>query len=789
MPSMTLTKPRKKRCVHQPEEAPFPIPIETITNKPATNRNWFFYQAQMIDNNVIVQNEGDIVFLSKMGFFGKGILSRSKPEHQFFASSFQGSQRRNLPPKERRFQQQRFQQVRQHKYERHLSWQKQLSLQRSRRDHGEVKEPPTTLISEDSMQNPSYRVPTVPAKRVKRATISERNQRAGIMTTTDHKKELPAPWLVPESKDLSVDSSQPGRDGQRMASEDAIVPSTHQAHHGPTMQIPTLAPSRDGWETADVDGNGRIKSPMSHSGEDVESRQEVSCRLPGVDHLRGTDDSEASKFVFQSETSGVRHTVSSSEPTSSCLPNSVSGKSSQRGDASEKMLSSGQSESVWETRHADWANCMEGRREGDAGQDETKNHKGLLDSSRNRTSVWSMSSWRTDPKDWDQDQDGESKLRAQFQSGQRQEGISNRENTGPSQTMESESVHNGGQDGVTDGAPMTSGLGMDQTSIEGEKKRSSGHLSWSEEWTSNPRDWDMGDEDQALISTTLDQVHKDSEEEDQGFDDSCEVSEQQSDQMEPSTSKKSLESNKAPERDTDCNPSNAEDSFVAVPTLVEFEDATTSQTESNNILSLKGRDARKKIREVNKGPVRHKDPYPIFEYLQLSYEEAFFLSYGLGCLSLRNANEEQMDLTEMWKTFRRHQPSFVANYIVYHFFRSKGWVPKTGLKFGADFILYKKGPPFYHASYCVYVFMINEEDIDHQGIHKMNWASLMGRDRVIENAAKELMFCFVIKPSKLLQKDLDSPACIPHFKVQEMVMKRWVPSRGRHQEPLEEELS
>ncbi len=34
-----------------------------------------------------------------------------------------------MPPKERRFQQQRFQQVRKHRYERHLSWQKQFVLQ------------------------------------------------------------------------------------------------------------------------------------------------------------------------------------------------------------------------------------------------------------------------------------------------------------------------------------------------------------------------------------------------------------------------------------------------------------------------------------------------------------------------------------------------------------------------------------------------------------------------------------------------------------------------------------
>ena len=44
-----------------------------------------------------------------------------------------------------------------------------------------------------------------------------------------------------------------------------------------------------------------------------------------------------------------------------------------------------------------------------------------------------------------------------------------------------------------------------------------------------------------------------------------------------------------------------------------------------------------------------------------------------------------MNLTSMWQTFRARQPRFVQNYIVYHNLRSKGWVPKTGIKFGGDF--------------------------------------------------------------------------------------------------------
>jgi len=44
-----------------------------------------------------------------------------------------------------------------------------------------------------------------------------------------------------------------------------------------------------------------------------------------------------------------------------------------------------------------------------------------------------------------------------------------------------------------------------------------------------------------------------------------------------------------------------------------------------------------------------------------------------------------MNLTKMWTRFSALSSSFISRYIVYHNLRSKGWVPKSGIKYGADF--------------------------------------------------------------------------------------------------------
>ncbi|XP_013913462.1 PREDICTED: tRNA-splicing endonuclease subunit Sen2 isoform X2 [Thamnophis sirtalis] len=98
--------------------------------------------------------------------------------------------------------------------------------------------------------------------------------------------------------------------------------------------------------------------------------------------------------------------------------------------------------------------------------------------------------------------------------------------------------------------------------------------------------------------------------------------------------------------------------------------------------------------------VCRRNPFWIFEYLQLSLEEAFFLVYALGCLNIY-CNEAPLSILTLWDLFSKAQPNFKATYMAYHYFRSKGWVPKVGLKYGTDLLLYRKGPPFYHARYSI----------------------------------------------------------------------------------------
>ncbi|EGD74049.1 hypothetical protein PTSG_05742 [Salpingoeca rosetta] len=85
------------------------------------------------------------------------------------------------------------------------------------------------------------------------------------------------------------------------------------------------------------------------------------------------------------------------------------------------------------------------------------------------------------------------------------------------------------------------------------------------------------------------------------------------------------------------------------------------------------------------------------EVLQLSLVEAFFLKHGLGCLRILDEAGRDMSTVECWRAFTRVQPQFVQRYVVYHHLRSAGWVPKSGLKFAADFLAYRQGPAYYHS--------------------------------------------------------------------------------------------
>jgi len=162
------------------------------------------------------------------------------------------------------------------------------------------------------------------------------------------------------------------------------------------------------------------------------------------------------------------------------------------------------------------------------------------------------------------------------------------------------------------------------------------------------------------------------------------------------------------------------------------------------------------------------------EVLHLSLEEAYFLSYALGCLLVEHQGHF-LDLDEMWTLYSNTKQNFIPRYVAYHHFRSCGWVVRSGIKFGNDFLLYKTGPDFHHASFSVKVMPIGNKG---QNGNDISWIEFSGIARITESTSKELLLCYVNFPSEV---DTCSPACLPHFQVNEIVGKRWVASHHEEQ--------
>ena len=161
------------------------------------------------------------------------------------------------------------------------------------------------------------------------------------------------------------------------------------------------------------------------------------------------------------------------------------------------------------------------------------------------------------------------------------------------------------------------------------------------------------------------------------------------------------------------------------------------------------------------------------EYLQLMPYEALFLSFALGAVCVLSENRELLP-QELFKVFAESNNRFIYDYVTYHHFRSKGWCVRSGVKFGTDFILYRRGPPFSHAEFAIMVMPVTEKQEK-----QWYWNSSIGR--VIGGVKKTLVFCYVEKLRELpnIDNDIDLTEVLKSFRVREVVYRRWIPARNR----------
>lgn len=206
------------------------------------------------------------------------------------------------------------------------------------------------------------------------------------------------------------------------------------------------------------------------------------------------------------------------------------------------------------------------------------------------------------------------------------------------------------------------------------------------------------------------------------------------------------------------------------------------------------------------------------EHLQLTPEEAFFLVYGLGILQIKYPkNPNLISTASLFSLFRQishfpQQPAsdihpddpFLLSYVVYHHFRSLGWVVRPGIKFAVDYLLYNRGPVFAHAEFAVLILPSYSHAYWHSGAHQLakqqqqrrSWTWLHCVNRVQSQVRKSLLLVYVEVPppmgvsspgtesstqegTLLAESDVDITRLLQRYRIRELTVRRWTPNRSR----------
>jgi len=94
--------------------------------------------------------------------------------------------------------------------------------------------------------------------------------------------------------------------------------------------------------------------------------------------------------------------------------------------------------------------------------------------------------------------------------------------------------------------------------------------------------------------------------------------------------------------------------------------------------------------------------------------------------------------------------------LVYNDLRKRGWIVRTGLNYGCDFLLYTTSPEEEHSPYALLVQESSKNSI------QMRWRDLLAHNRVVSTARKQLILA-------LLENEV----------ITYKLVERWLPERNR----------
>ncbi len=93
---------------------------------------------------------------------------------------------------------------------------------------------------------------------------------------------------------------------------------------------------------------------------------------------------------------------------------------------------------------------------------------------------------------------------------------------------------------------------------------------------------------------------------------------------------------------------------------------------------------------------------------------------------------KRITLEKLLRLLSKKDKEFQINYFVYKDLRKKSYIPKTGLKFGAEFRVYEKNKT--HATYLTFIKTPKQ---------KINWKVFVAKNRVAHSTAKKLLIALI----------------------------------------------
>ncbi|KAG1675023.1 hypothetical protein FOA52_002680 [Chlamydomonas sp. UWO 241] len=126
----------------------------------------------------------------------------------------------------------------------------------------------------------------------------------------------------------------------------------------------------------------------------------------------------------------------------------------------------------------------------------------------------------------------------------------------------------------------------------------------------------------------------------------------------------------------------------------------------------------------------------------------------------------------LWDACRSVRSSFPTSYAGYHHLKCKGWLPRSGLLYGVDYVLYQLHPTAVHSEFGVMV-------VPGSGPHRpdLGWLDVQITNRLINQVAKRLLLLHLHELPN--SPGHSTPECLNFFTAEERLFKRWVPSSTR----------